>query len=330
MKRSRSNRRPTKLGLSIVVSAITATLLVPGAHAETSASYPLVVENNCSDPIYVRGHAESGTLQPDNQLLAASNGSATYTLSADFVSGNLFGCWDNTVKKGISVTDTLAMEMHCAMAEVSVTDVSTGAVNADITFVDAISLAASVSLDGGQACNPASCSIGTSFTSSAITSGCPTQVVDGEVCLSANTYCTQNPTASFCSQLDQAISDCVSQQPACADAQGSTTTDVYGCSGSFFSTAEGEPFCAALNRGFLSQCNQGCTNQTNSADFYPSGGTFNTYAAFVHQTAGAFYAFPYDDYPGSLNQAGDLGATGSSQLTVTFCPSSESGGATSR
>jgi len=184
-------------------------------------------------------------------------------------------------------------------------------VNSDITYVDWVALPSQIQVIGtGSDCTTASCSV----PYAQILNGCPSSLVSGQECLSAGSYCLDpnNQGDPYCSALDGQISQCASNYSDCAGAAGSSTAEVYSCSGGFFG---GSPqYCAALNRGILSAP----TAATPASSFYQNP-PFNTYAQWVHQQCPGIYAFPYDDF-GPSNESSDHTCTGATQMNVTFCP----------
>jgi hypothetical protein len=183
--------------------------------------------------------------------------------------------------------------------------------NTDVTYVDWLALPSRIQAIGtGSDCTTVGCEI----PYSQVLNGCPPSLLTGHECVSAGSYCLDpnNNGDPFCHLLDSQVPACASEYSDCASASGSTTAEVYSCSGSFFS--QSPEYCAALNRGVLSQPG----TSTPPSAFYSSP-PFNQYAAWVHQTCPGIYAFPYDDY-GSSDQSSDHTCSGATQLNLTFCP----------
>ena len=184
-------------------------------------------------------------------------------------------------------------------------------VNSDITYVDWVALPSQIQAIGtGSDCTTVGCQV----PYANLLSGCPSSLLSGHECLSAGSYCL-NPQASsdpFCHALDAQVSSCASEYSACSAGSGSSTAEVYSCSGSFFSNSP--EYCAALNRGVLASP----AATTPATSFYQTP-PFNAYAQWVHGQCPGIYAFPYDDF-GSSNQSSDHTCTAATQLDITFCP----------
>ena len=183
--------------------------------------------------------------------------------------------------------------------------------NTDVTYVDWLALPSRIQAIGsGSGCTTVGCEV----PQSQVLKGCPGSLLSGQECLSAGSYCL-NPNNNgdpFCHALDSQVTTCASEYSDCSGAAGSTTAEVYSCSGTFFS--QNPEYCAALNRGVLSQPGA----STPPSAFYVNP-PFNNYSQWVHQTCPNIYAFPYDDY-GSTNQSSDETCTGATQLNITWCP----------
>lgn len=304
------------------------------ASASSAAqNYTITVRNDTDYLLFIRGRDSSGNTYPAVTLMKRDHSTTPTTVhSHDYIfdlsqkkiiSGNIYGCWVDP--SDLDVNAAYDMQKRCAMAEMTI-DEESGHGNADVTFVDTISLPIQIDVQG-TGCNPSECSIQTDFEVNEVRNGCPTSKIDyaspfPDVCISADHYCTDSvdgdPTdTAFCTnKLSAEIADCKANYPGC-NAGSSTTTNVYGCDGGFFDTEDGKPYCAALNRGVLSSWNNQ-SDPTVIAQFYQST-AINEYAKWIHNilsTRG--YTFPYDDYPSDINQALDLGFNTSTKLTITF------------
>jgi hypothetical protein len=277
-----------------------------GVTPPTGTPTPLLVQvtNSCPVDVWIRGEGKEGLLQPDNVHLVPGAtqqyyGPVTWTaarinafLQAPDGAGNPQGQSDK-------------IEMNFGS--------SSGAewINTDITYVDWVALPSKVEAIGaGSDCTVVGCQL----PYDQILNGCPSSLLSGHECVSAGSYCldTTHDSDPFCHALDNQVPACASQYGDCAGAKGSSTAEVYSCSGAFFS---GSPqYCAALNRGVLAQPSAG----TPPSAFYVSP-PFNAYSAWVHKTCPGIYAFPYDDF-GSTNQSSDHTCTSATQLNITFCP----------
>lgn len=278
-------------------------------------AYEIQVYNNCSVPLYIRGADQSVMLSPDNQQIPAQSPTPlTYQVTPPWTSGRIYGCWDDSQATTpiVNGANGLVMEQHCGLAEETITNAS-GNISSNISYVDYVAMPIKIAVPNGTACINSG-STNAFFDPSVVQNECPTQLINGNVCMSANQYCTDavngNPGAAFCSQLNSIIS----QIPGAA---GSTTVDAYGCTGFFSDPAQ----CAAINRG-LSYTD---TAQQDFQNFYVNA-PYNNYAAFVHTRLGVpVLAFPYDDYPSNAPQNnvkyGEyVNCSGSTSFVVTFCP----------
>jgi hypothetical protein len=137
---------------------------------------------------------------------------------------------------------------------------------------------------------------------------------DGERCLSARTFCLdpRNSGNAYCHVLDNKISECAARFGDCGPAAGSSTAEVYSCSGRFFS--QNPKYCAALNRGMLNDPYN--PDKSNYYRNYP----YNTYSKWVHETCPGIYALAYDDFPGQAEESGFHSCIDGTELDVTFCP----------
>ena len=275
-----------------------------GGGGSTGSSVLVNVTNSCPVDVWIHATGQEATLAPDNAHLSPGatqsyQAPLTWTaariyayLSAPDASGNPQGQND---KVEMTFTNSGGVE----------------SLNTDMTYVDWLALPSQIQAIGsGSDCTTVACD----QPYSSVLDGCPSGLLTGHECLSAGNYCLNpsNSGNSLCHALDGQISACASEYSACAGGAGSTTAEVYSCSGSFFS--QSPQYCAALNRGVLSQPGA----STPASSFYVNP-PYNTYSAWVHKTCPGVYAFPYDDY-GSSNQSSDHTCSGATQLNVTFCP----------
>jgi hypothetical protein len=302
---------------------------VPGTSSSSMSSvaeaYMITVKNSCGYDIYVRGADQTKPLTPDNKVLSKNGGTQQYQINLPWISGRIYGCWDNM--GGLNIINGAnadTMLKHCAWIEPTIKDLGPtmmGNLFSNMTYADAMSIPMRIESPGGRYCTNSG-SVTTRFSSDQVIKGCPTTLVNGKVCLSSNeycrVYCPVNPQdtkcQTYCSKLDKVIQACKQEYADCK-AGSATTKDVYGCQG-FFIGGVGEKYCMAINRGILSSAN----NQTNPKTFYPKGGTYNDYGAYVHAIAGPVFALSYDDYPSSLNQGGYLNCQSSTRYNIEFCP----------
>lgn len=339
-KENTMEKRSIALTAWILLAAVPA--LFSGASFVHAGTYPVTIKNNCDQKLFVRGASETAFM-PGDGTWVDEKGSKVVQLTLPWKSGRIYGCVDSTIKdlEIRNKQNGFLMQHHCGLVELGVEDNTAGKGNlfSNISFVDTLSnMTVRIEAPGGRDCSNSGHAIAY-FTT--LKEGndffwigndkkkrkCPTGIVEnGEfrACLSANKYCTDaahgNPSDPMCGKLDRIIRTCADSYADCAAAGGATTVDVYGCSGSFFSSPsrydpEGKKYCAAINRGILEKAE----NQ-KTKDFYPDDGTFNDYAAFVHAVTGSIFAFSYDDYPDGLNQGGYVNCRESTQYVVEFCP----------
>lgn len=294
-----------------MVSLIVACGLATG----TVQAYEIRVYNNCTVPLYIRGADQSRMLAPDHQQIPAKSPTPlSYQLTPPWTSGRVYGCWDDSQAATpiVNGANAVVMQQHCALAEQTITNAA-GNISSNISYVDYVALPIRIAVPNGTACINSG-STTASFDPALVQSRCPTALVNGKSCMSANQYCSDavhgNPAAPFCSQLNPVIA----QIPG---AGGATTLDAYGCTGYFGDPAQ----CAAINRGLPYTD----TAQQDFQNFYRTA-PFNDYSAFVHLKLGApGLAFPYDDYPSNAPQNnvkyGEyVNCSASATFVVTFCP----------
>jgi hypothetical protein len=278
------------------------------------------VMNNCSTPLWI--HAANNAdvvLAPDNVLLAPGE-TQQYPVPPEWPAGRVNAYYQDPSD---------APEAHDKV-EVTVTG---GIMNYNITYVDYVSLPAEMVAVGPE-CQPTDefdPKIGCYVPRAELLDGCPGDLRSGDRCLSAGLYCSDpaHQEDPYCHALDAEIAACAAQHPdTCGVAMqlGDSTRDVYSCSGYFDSQppncmpaspdchAEGNKWCAALNRGMLAD-----PESTDTADYYQKP-PFNTYARWVHDTCPGIYAFAYDDYPSNAGESG-FRACKADRLDITFCPS---------
>ncbi len=254
--------------------------------------------------LWIHAQAKEATLTPDNVQLA-TGASQDYQAPLTWTAGRIYAYFQGPDANGNPQGQNDKVE-----ASFYVTNGSEY-LNTDITYVDWVALPSQIeTLGTGSDCTTVSCPVAYAN----ILDGCPSSLLSGKECLSAGMYCLNaaNQSDPFCHALDAQVPACASQYADCAQASGSSTAEVYSCSGSFFG---GSPqYCAALNRGVLSAP----TASTPATSFYQKP-PFNTYAQWVHQLCPGIYAFPYDDF-GPGGQSSDHTCTGATQMNVTFCP----------
>lgn len=291
--------------------------------ATACANPPCVnVVNACPFPLWIHGAANGGvTLAPDNAKVDAHD-VLQLDLPDEWPAARINAYW---IDPAGPAPDPDAHD------KVELTFLG-GVMNYNITYVDYLALPARMEAVG-PAClkSPSfdprvSCDVAVG----AVLQGCPDGLLDDERCLSAAAFCSiaANQAAPYCHALDGAIAACAAQHPAtCGVAAqiGNTTVDAYRCSGYFDSQppncspasptchAEGNKWCAALNRGML-----GAPDSTDTSQFY-STTPYNTYSKWVHETCPGIYAFAYDDYPAGAGESG-FRACKADRLDVTFCP----------
>jgi hypothetical protein len=207
-----------------------------------------------------------------------------------------------------------------------------GTMNYNITYVDYVALPSRMEAIGPMCAktptfDPA---VGCNVPSSQLLANCPASLLSGKRCLSAGIYCS-DPTHQadpLCHGLDASLAACEAQDPSTCGVAAQLmngTPNVYSCSGYFDSQppncspastschAEGNKWCAALNRGTLAS-----PDSTDTSTFYQTM-PYNPYAKWVHETCPGIYAFAYDDYPAGAGESGFRACT-ADRLDITFCP----------
>jgi hypothetical protein len=277
-----------------------------GTIGPTGPATGLIVQvtNSCPVDVWIHGVAKEGTLAPDNVHLGPGL-TVQYNAPLTWSAGRVYAYLQAPDGSGNPQGQNDKIEMNFGVSNGS------ESINTDVTYVDWLALPSRIEgIGSGSDCTTVSCDLPYAH----VLDGCPSSLLSGHECLSAGSYCldTTHDGDPFCHALDNQVSTCASMYSDCAAAAGSTTAQVYSCSGSFFS--QNPEYCAALNRGVLSQPGV----STPASSFYTSP-PFNEYSAWVHRTCPGIYAFPYDDY-GSSNQSSDHTCTGATQLNITFCP----------
>jgi hypothetical protein len=282
---------------------------IPGDAGTTGPTGPstgllIRVTNLCPVTLWSQGTAQEGILTPDYAELVPG-ATQEYWGPQTWSAGRIYAYATPPDATGSSQGQNDKIEMNFGNTN------GVESVNTDITYVDWVEYPSQVQVIGtGSDCTTVGCAL----PYATILDGCPPSLLTGHECMSAGSYCLDplNDKDPFCNALDGQIAACASEYPDCAGAVGSSTTDVYSCSGTFFQ--QSTEYCAALNRGVLSQPGAG----TPPSAFYVNS-PFNEYAAWVHKTCPGIYAFPYDDY-GSSNQSSDHTCEGATQINITWCP----------
>jgi hypothetical protein len=270
----------------------------------TSTGLLIRVTNLCPVTLWSQGTAQEGILTPDYAELVPG-ATQEYWGPQTWTAGRIYAYATPPDATGSSQGQNDKIEMNFGITN------GVQSVNTDITYVDWLEYPSQVQVVGtGSDCTTVGCTL----PYATILDDCPPSLLTGHECMSAGSYCLDplNDKDPFCHALDSQIAACASEYTDCAGAAGSTTSDVYACAGSFFQ--QSTEYCAALNRGVLSQPGTG----TPPSAFYVSS-PFNAYAAWVHQICPGIYAFPYDDY-GSSNQSSDHTCVGATQINITWCP----------
>ncbi len=275
-----------------------------GGGTTNGSSVLVQVTNSCPVDVWVHATGQEGTLAPDNAHLTPG-ASQRYNAPLAWTAARIYAYLQAPDANGNPQGQNDKVEMTFTSSN------GVEAMNTDMTYVDWLALPSQIQAIGsGSDCTTVGCDV----PYSQVLAGCPSALLTGHECLSAGNFCLNpnNGGNSICHALDAQISACASEYSGCAGGAGSTTAQVYSCSGGFFS--QSPQYCAALNRGVLSQPGP----STPASSFYVSP-PYNQYSAWVHQRCPGVYAFPYDDY-GSSNQSSDHTCTGATQLNVTFCP----------
>lgn len=277
------------------------------------------VINRCGVPLTIHAANNANVvLQPDLKVLQTGDWQQ-YPVPPEWPAGRIVAYTKDPVQ---------SPEAH-EKVEVTVTG---GIMNYNITFVDYVSLPSEMRAVGPNCPKTADFDpqIGCYVERDALLAGCPDDLLAGDRCLSANLYCADgaHKDLPYCHALDAAIAACVAQHPetcGLAAQLGSGTPEVYACAGYFDSQpancappspschAEGNRWCAALNRGMLA------APEDPDPSHYYQAAPYNTYSKWVHETCPGIYAFAYDDYPANANESG-FRACEAPRLDVVFCP----------
>lgn len=270
-----------------------------GAPEDKPGTVEIGVRNLCPFPIWIHASGASGVLQPDDAELSTDE-IIWYDAPAEWAAARLTA-YDGGPRQG----EVEKVEMTFETAEDGVV------LNYNITYVDWLGLPIEMESEGdGDDCETVGCYV----PQSEVLTGCPDDLLDGNRCLAARTYCmdAENQSGEFCTRLDAEIARCAATQSECAGASGATTGEAYACSGAFFSASP--KWCAALNRGMVDD-----PDSTDLGAYYQSE-PYNTYSKWVHEVCPGIYAFPYDDYPSNVGESGFHACRGGRELRVTFCP----------
>ncbi len=275
-----------------------------GGGGTSGTGFSVHVTNGCPVDVWIHGVGQEGTLSPDNAHLSPG-ATEVYNPPLTWTAARIYAYLQAPDGSGNPQGQNDKVEMNFSNSG------GVETLNTDITYVDWVALPSQIQAIGsGSDCTTVGCEL----PYSQILNGCPAGLLTGHECLAAGNFCLNpvNSGNSLCHALDGQIAACAAQDSGCAGAAGSSTAQAYSCSGGFFS--QSPQFCAALNRGVVSQPGPA----TPASSFYVSP-PFNEYSAWVHKTCPGIYAFPYDDY-GASNQSSDHTCSGATQLNITFCP----------
>ncbi|HEX3693889.1 MAG TPA: beta-1,3-glucanase family protein [Polyangia bacterium] len=263
------------------------------------------VANGCPFDLWIHGEGTGAVLMPDAVQLK-TGATQDYVAPEAWPSARVTAYLDAPLKDLADKVE-MTLEKKLDLGELK------KVINYNITYVDWLALPMEMLAFGtGDDCKQVGCYV----PESQVLAGCPDGLLSGKRCLSAGNFCADptNQANAYCHMVDPKIAQCAQdaqKYPLCAGAAGSTTPQVFGCSGAFFS--QSPKWCAALNRGMLEDPDNG------DISLYYKNEPFNTYAKWVHGVCPGIYAFPYDDY-GKTNESGFHSCTGGTQLNITFCP----------
>ena len=282
----------------------------------------LNVVNGCPFPLWIHAKSNAGVVLAPDDAEVAIGGARQFDMPADWPAARVNAYW---------VDPNGPAPEPDAYEKVELTFVN-GTMNYNITYVDYVALPSRMEAVGPScaktpAFDPA---VGCYVPSASLLASCPPALVDKKRCLSAGIFCSDPSHQSnpLCHALDASLATCETQNAStCGVAAqlGNGTPNVYGCSGYFDSQpancapasaschAEGNKWCAALNRGMLAD-----PASTDTSKFYKTG-PYNAYAKWVHETCPGIYAFAYDDYPSGAGESG-FRSCKADRLDVTFCP----------
>jgi len=274
--------------------------IVTDSEAIDRATVNITVTNLCPFNLWIHGAGSSGVLQPDDQLFTP-NTTRNYTAPSEWSAARV-----EAYKNGPRQNQIEKVEMTFNR-----NGFGEQVLHYNVTYVDWVGLPVAIEgVGSGGDCKVAGC-----FKPvNQLLNGCPDGLNDGDRCVAARTFCL-NPVNNgnpYCHVFDAKINECADRFGDCQGARGSSTAEVYACSGPFFS--QNPKYCAAINRGMLNDPFSSDKNQ------YYKNGPFNTYSKWVHESCPGLYAFPYDDFPGNAGESGFHSCSGSTQLNITFCP----------
>ena len=298
----------------------------PGPTPNDCVNPPCInVINHCPFPLWINATNGAVTLAPDDAELAPAGQDGSirqYDAPPDWPAARVNAHW---VDPAGPAPDPNAFD------KVELT-IGGGVMNYTITYVDYAALPSRMEAIGPSCAKTSTFdpAVECAVPSDQLVASCPPALLDGKRCLSAGLYCSDAAHAgdALCHALDAKLAECESTYPAtCGVAMqlGSTTADVYRCSSYFDSQppncspasttchADGNKWCAALNRGMLAN-----PDATDPSLYYVQA-PFNPYAAWVHQTCPGIYAFAYDDYPPGAGESG-FRSCAADRLDITFCP----------
>lgn len=267
---------------------------------------PVHVRNQCPFTLWIHAAGAQGTLQPDDAPLG-TNQSRSYTAPRVWTAARIEAYKDGPRQNQIEkVEATFEVKFNQTV------------LNYNVTYVDWVGLPVAVTTKGsGADCKRASCDVPVGQ----ILDGCPDGLRTGDRCVAARSFCLdpRNQHLPYCHVFDAKINECASRYGDCAGARGSSTADVYACSGPFFS--QNPKYCAAINRGMLHDP----FNADKNA--YYRNPPYNTYSKWVHDTCPGLYAFPYDDFPSHADESGFHSCIDGQEMEVVFCPGDGPGAA---
>lgn len=258
------------------------------------------VRNQCPFTLWIHAAGVQGTLQPDDAALTP-NQSRTYIAPRVWEAARI-----EAYKNGPRQNQIEKVE-----ATFVVNPSNQTVLNYNVTYVDWVGLPVAVTSKGGGAdCKRAACE----RPYEQLLDGCPGGLSDGERCLSGRSFCLdpRNRDNPYCHVFDGKIAECASRYGDCRGAAGSSSAEVYACSGPFFS--QSPKYCAAINRGMLYDPDNA------NKDAYYRNGPYNTYSKWVHDICPGIYALAYDDFPSHANESGFHSCIDGTEMEVTFCP----------
>src|SRR5262245_40283953 len=206
-----------------------------GAPEDKPDTIEVGVRNLCPFPLWIHASGSGVTLEPDDAMLASAE-IRWYDAPKTWSAARLTA-YDGGPRTG-----------ELEKAEMTFVEAGDGVVlNYNVTYVDWLGLPLEIESEGGGSdCKTAGCYV----PQAQVLTGCPDDLLSGNRCLAARTYCMNgaNQGGEFCHRLDSEIAYCASSQAECAGASGASTGDAYSCAGFFAGTPR---WCAALNRGMV-------------------------------------------------------------------------------